>query len=138
MPISKFLARQLGKPTGLFGWLIMGNLLNLGNTEINELVLQSLDPNPDDRVLEIGFGGGYLLEKLIKRVSSGCVTGIDLSPEMVSAARFKFRSAVSKGICCLQVGCVESLPFDKNHVNSLIPASSRISGISSSRLTAII
>lgn len=114
MPVSKFLAQELRKPTGIFGWLIMGNLLNRGNTRINELVLQSLVLNPDDQVLEIGFGGGYLLEKLIKRVTIGCVTGIDLSPEMVSAARFRFRSALSKGICCLHVGCVESLPFDNN------------------------
>ncbi|GAB4235036.1 MAG: class I SAM-dependent methyltransferase [Elainellaceae cyanobacterium] len=114
MLISKFLAQQLRKPTGLFGWLIMGSLLNRGNSRINELVLQNLDLNPADQVLEIGFGGGYLLEKLIKRVKTGCVTGIDLSPEMVSAARFRFRSALSKGICCLHIGSVESLPFDEN------------------------
>ena len=128
MPVSNFLAQQLRKPTGIFGWLIMGNLLNYGNTRINELVLQSLVLNPDDQVLEIGFGGGYLLKKLINRVRIGCVTGIDLSPEMVSAARFKFRFALSKGICCLHVGCVELLPFDNNSFTKVCTVNTIYSG----------
>ncbi|MBE9167053.1 class I SAM-dependent methyltransferase [Pleurocapsales cyanobacterium LEGE 06147] len=66
----------------MFGLDFCLSTVNRGNTRINELVLQSLDPNPADKVLEIGFGGGYLLAKLIKRVRNGCVTGIDLSPEM--------------------------------------------------------
>ena len=39
------------------------------------------------RVLELGFGGGYLLNKLLKNPEVEFVAGVDVSPEMVEFCR---------------------------------------------------
>ncbi|MBE9052256.1 methyltransferase domain-containing protein [Nostocales cyanobacterium LEGE 11386] len=114
MAISSFIAQQLRKPTGFFGWLFMGGLLNRGNIAANELVLQNLNLSPTDKVLEVGFGGGYLLGKITKQVRDGYVAGVDLSPAMVSRARLRFHSYIQQGFCHLHIGQVESLPFENN------------------------
>lgn len=117
MAISSFIARQLRKPTGFFGWLVMGRILNRSNSTENEIVLQSLNISPTDKVLEIGFGGGYLLGKIAKHLKDGYVAGVDLSPEMVSRGKLQFRSYIQQGLCDLHVAQVESLPFENNLFN---------------------
>lgn len=75
--IRAFLAKQLGQPSGFFGRLLM-RLLNLGNASMNDFTFQQLDLQSSDAVLEIGFGGGYLLEKIIASQIPNSVAGIDL------------------------------------------------------------
>ena len=65
MIIRRFLAKKLGHPSGIFGRLLM-KLLNKGNAGMNDFTFQQLDLLSGDAVLEIGFGGGYLLEKIIQ------------------------------------------------------------------------
>ena len=61
---SRFLARQLACPTGVFGRWVLGPLWNRRNAVLNDAAFAALAPEPADRVLDVGFGGGYLLERL--------------------------------------------------------------------------
>ncbi|HEV2146343.1 MAG TPA: class I SAM-dependent methyltransferase [Longimicrobiaceae bacterium] len=108
--IQAFLARQLARPTGLFGRWIMAPLLNRGNRAMNRLTLEQLALTPDDRVLEIGFGGGDLLHQILALPGS-FAAGLDLSAEMVARAQRRFRSAVRARRLHLQQGTIEALPF---------------------------
>jgi len=50
------------------------------------LVARTLDPQPGERVLDIGCGRGAALFPLVERVGgAGHVTGIDLAPGMIAA-----------------------------------------------------
>ncbi|WP_199422528.1 SAM-dependent methyltransferase [Actinotalea solisilvae] len=56
-----------------------------------------LDPAPDARVLEVGFGPGASLGLLCARVPRGHVTGLDRSPVAVTRALAAHRALVEGG-----------------------------------------
>ena len=53
---------------------------------MNQLTLTSLALKPDDRVIEVGFGGGDLISRMASVVTRGCIAGVDFSPEMVEVS----------------------------------------------------
>ncbi len=105
-----FIARQLAKPRGWFGRFYMADRLNRINARMNEVTLKHLNPKPGDRILEVGFGGGQLLEKILSQSNAPLVAGIDLSAEMVSVVGKRLRSFVSSGLLELKQGDIETLP----------------------------
>jgi SAM-dependent methyltransferase len=108
----RFLANQLARPRGLFGRLFMGRFLNLLNADFNNLILQDLAIEPASRVLEVGFGGGALLQSLCDRSPMGFVAGLELSEEMVARSRLLLRTQIDAGRLELRQGTVESMPFE--------------------------
>jgi arsenite methyltransferase len=116
--IPGFIARQLGRPSGWFGRYVMGRFLNRKTAAHNEVVRQELAVAPGDRVLEVGFGGAALLERLSAEVSHGCVVGVEISDEMLALGRKRLRKPLAAGRVVLRQGSVETLPcgdgeFDK-------------------------
>jgi SAM-dependent methyltransferase len=78
--------------------------MNAINVLMNRVAFEHLGAGPADRVLEIGFGPGSLLDQLLAR--SSCLAGLDLSPTMVKEARRRLGSRVRA--CC---GSALALPF---------------------------
>ncbi len=111
MAIPGFIARQLALPSGTFGRYVTSRLLNRMNAANNELVRQELAIGPADRVLEVGFGGAILLEKLCGEDSLGCVSGVEVSQEMLTLAGKRLRGAIAAGRLVLKRGSVEALSF---------------------------
>jgi SAM-dependent methyltransferase len=54
-------------------------------SELGQAALDLLDPQPGERILDIGCGEGSLTKKIIDRGAT--VLGVDASPEMIAAAR---------------------------------------------------
>ncbi|AZO14727.1 class I SAM-dependent methyltransferase [Mesorhizobium sp. M2A.F.Ca.ET.043.05.1.1] len=104
----RFLAKQLARPAGIGGWLVRAGM-NRGNARLNSYALDQLQLVPDDQVLEIGFGGGAALLRLLSGASFVC--GVDRSHDVVSAATRKFADAVGAGRAQFHVGAVEKLPL---------------------------
>lgn len=113
----RFVARQLARPTGL-GGRIIGFLMNQGNARMNAFAVDQLDPGPDDCVLEIGFGGGLNLPRLIGAARRVC--GVDPSPDVVDWARKRYSDAVRASSAEFQVGAVEALPVASAAVDRVI------------------
>jgi arsenite methyltransferase len=110
MTFSKLLARQLGNPsriTGKFAAIVW----NRRNAALNDVVFDMLDLEPSDRVLEIGFGGGYLLGRMSTIVTDGWLAGVDVSPAMVSHCSNSFRKRIREGKLELKCAAAESLPY---------------------------
>ena len=105
------MASQLRKPTGWFGSLVLTRFMNLGNRRLIGSTLATLGLSPEHHVLEIGFGGGSALSNLAGFVSTGEVSGIDFSPEMVRRAERRFRRQIAEGRMRVQLGDVSRLPF---------------------------
>jgi SAM-dependent methyltransferase len=60
--------------------------------ELGEAALDLLDPQPGERILDVGCGEGTLTRKIGERRTT--VLGVDNSPEMIAAARSKGVDAV--------------------------------------------
>jgi len=107
-PVGRALAAQLSRPSGWFGRTVMTRLLNRGNRDLIAATLDGLPLGPGTRLLDVGFGGGALLE-LAQRRGAGTVAGVDPSADAVAFLRAQaaWREAPER----LQVGAVEALPF---------------------------
>ena len=110
MSTRSFLARQLGYPSGIFGRLLM-KFLNRGNVEMNEIAFKQLNLQPGDSVLEIGFGGGYLLDKIAACQIPSFIAGVDLSIDVLQMGNRKFKPQIEQGYVELKQASGDSLPY---------------------------
>ncbi len=110
MGVMEYMAGQLRRPSGLVGRHVTSRLLNRANVGVNQLTLASLDLEPDDRVIEVGFGAGDLIGRLASVVVEGSVTGIDFSGDMVELCAKRFASLVRSGRVDLLCARAERLP----------------------------
>lgn len=85
--------------------------MNRLNRGMHAAAAEALAPGPGDRVLEVGFGGGTLLEELLRRTPEGRVTGLELSDTMLHRARRRLRRHIETGRLALHEGTVDRLPF---------------------------
>ncbi len=114
MAVSKFVANQLGNPTGIFGKLA-ASIWNRRNAALNDTAFELLELKPTDRVLDIGFGGGYLLDRMATKVTEGWLAGVDISPAMVANAEKRYRALIQSGKIELKCATVESIPYPDQH-----------------------
>ena len=94
------------------------------NKDCGVWVVGLLEVNPNDRVLEVGFGPGVIIQHLSELAPAGHVAGIDPSPEMLEQARARNEIAVKDGRVDLRRGSVESLPFTDNIVDKALAINS--------------
>jgi len=108
-PVGGAIARQLAHPRGWFGRAVMTRVLNRGNRDLIEATLEGVVLAPECRLLDVGFGGGLLLE-LAHRRGVRSLAGVDPSVEAVSRLR-DGRHRLTGAELRLEVGVVEALPF---------------------------
>lgn len=96
------------KPEGLLGRLMMIRM-NFRHRPLYRWGLSFLRFRPNDRILDIGCGGGALIKRLLKAVPDGVVEGIDYSDDAVLFSRLRNRSAGSR--CVITRGDVGALPY---------------------------
>ena len=114
---------QFAHPQGWVGRLV-GMILAVKNRERNAWTISMLDIQPNDRVLEIGFGPGQAIEEVAKLTPNGWVAGIDLSDVMVAQASKRNSAAIRSGRVLLQQGAESPLPFEDNNFNKVFAVNS--------------
>jgi ubiquinone/menaquinone biosynthesis C-methylase UbiE len=108
--LNTFATRQFGNPRGLFGKFI-GNGMAKRNIYDAQWTVSLLDIQPQQRVLEIGFGPGVSTQIVAEKASQGFVAGIDHSQTMIQAASQRNAQAIQTGRMELKQGEVASLPY---------------------------
>jgi len=101
---------QFGNPRGVFGKFI-GNRMAKGNLYHAQWTISLLNIQPQDHILEIGFGPGVSTQLASEKASKGFVAGIDHSGTMVQTASQRNAAAIRSGLMELKQGDVSSLPF---------------------------
>ena len=98
-------------PTGRFGSLI-GHIMAFKNAKMNRFAVEMLDLEPNDQILEIGFGPGRSIQKMAEHTTHGYIAGIDLSDVMVRQAAKRNLDYIVKGRVELCQGSVANLPYE--------------------------
>jgi SAM-dependent methyltransferase len=110
---------QFGRPTGFWGrvaGLVMAN--RSSNRRRNAWAVSLLEVQPDDRVLELGYGPGLAILELSRMAQHGYICGIDHSELMLRQASRRNVDGIRRGLVDLRLGSVDELPdfeapFDK-------------------------
>ena len=110
MGLIRIFAEQLRQPKGLLGKLA-GHLMARMDKPSNDWAISLMNIQPDDHLLEIGFGPGMAIKKVSEIASNGFVAGIDFSETMLEQARKVNASAIESGLVELKYGEVSSIPY---------------------------
>jgi ubiquinone/menaquinone biosynthesis C-methylase UbiE len=121
---AQFMARQLGHPSGLVGRWLLGPLWNLRNRPLNDVALEALELRSDERVIEVGFGGGYLLGRMSAIVTCGFIGGVDISTTMGEQGKTRYRTLIQAGKMDLKVGTADRLPYPAAHFSKAVSVNS--------------
>ena len=108
--IVERMAGQFGNPHGALA-PVMALLLEIFNQPVNRRCIQALRIKPGDHVLDVGFGGGIGLARVIRHTPAGRVAGADISHEMVERCRRRFKGEISARRLELVEAPAEALPF---------------------------
>jgi SAM-dependent methyltransferase len=111
MGLPSVIGRQLQHPRGLlgkalFGWMTTKTIAHARWTA------DLMDVQPDDALLEVGFGNGANIELLTARAPNGHVAGAEISKTAVEMASRKNARAISEGRVTLHEAAGGALPFD--------------------------
>jgi ubiquinone/menaquinone biosynthesis C-methylase UbiE len=77
----------------------------------NARVLELLELQPDDQVLEVGFGPGRTLARAAEMLPDGFVAGVDPSEEMVQVASSHNKKFTAGGTMELKLGSTSQIPY---------------------------
>lgn len=117
--LSKFISAQLAKPSGFFGRMFTAHWLEKNNQLMNELTLKNLALGTNDHLLEIGFGSGYLIDKILRDNLCQRVCGGDFSEDMLILAKHRFRQEIDSGRLDIQFADVVALPYPNAHFSAV-------------------
>jgi trans-aconitate methyltransferase len=111
MSIRQQLVRQFRRPEGMLGSLA-GMIMSSrpSNVARNQWTVDLLDLQPQDRVLEIGFGPGLGIQRAALHVTEGLIVGIDHSDVMLRQASNRNAATIAAGKVKLFMGSLEDLP----------------------------
>lgn len=113
--LSYTFARQLGHPSGWFGRTWMAKLLNNGNRRMLDAALRALDAKSGESIADIGFGGGYAIDKLLPLVKPAKPIGVEVSETMVDAALDKWDDEVD-----LYLATVTAMPLSEGSLDGVL------------------
>lgn len=83
---------------------------------MNRLTFEQLGVAGQERVLEVGFGGGDLLEWILSATEAKAI-GVEASEAMLQRARGRFRRELGQGTLRLEQGLADALPLPSASVD---------------------
>ena len=107
----RMIGQQFANPHGFVGWVCC-KIMNVINNKMYKSVVKQIEADDSATVLDVGYGNGYLLQLLDKKL--GCkLCGIEVSPDMEKLAYKRNKRGVDSGrIRLLQADCCE-MPFEQ-------------------------
>jgi ubiquinone/menaquinone biosynthesis C-methylase UbiE len=105
------LAKHLGNPEGEIGKAVTANL-NKTNAGAYSAVFQKLGVTAGDRIIEIGFGNGREIPRILSLADGVTYFGLDISETMVADATAHNSEQIREGRVTLTCGSSSNIPAD--------------------------
>lgn len=109
---------QFKKPSGIFG-RFSSNIMIKGNKAKYERLLKDLNPQPGDKLLEIGYGPGEGLHIIAESCTSCTIHGIDFSKLMYTRATKYNKQYLDNDSMLLQYGDFLTTPIVGNEYDKI-------------------
>ena len=107
--LSKYIAQQFEKPTGICG-VLLTSIMNWQNRQQYESVSDNINIQANDTILDVGFGNGHMIKKLLRH-NPKKIFGIDISKDMLARVGRKYASSIASGLLDVQLADIKNLPF---------------------------
>lgn len=116
---DKTLAAQLRCPSGEMG-LEVGKAMNEHNHDMNELAIQTLNPQSGEHILEIGPGNGAFVNEIFKRQDDIHYSALDISADMIAVAEQFNASLIQAGKAKWHLGSSDHIPHEDNYFDKIM------------------
>lgn len=113
------LARHLANPEGATGIAVTAHL-NMINAVPYTRAIDKLQLQRNETILEVGFGNGHEIGRLIDCAAGIKYSGIDHSETMVTEAMARNAAAVAGGRVLLARGRSDDLPFEAGSFDAVL------------------
>lgn len=111
MKLLKAIGKQMQYPRGVFGKILFAWMTRMTIAHARWTV-DLMDIQPNDDIVEIGFGNGANIKLLLQRAVRGSVTGAEISDTAIEMASNKNAKAISEGRVKLHKAAGNALPFE--------------------------
>jgi SAM-dependent methyltransferase len=116
--IKNLFASQFKKPGGLFG-NYFSNLMENGNSRNYVVLINDLNIQPNDKILEIGYGPGTGIRLILEKCNSCFIHGIDFSKLMYRKASEQNRKSIFDKKVKLFLGDFLSFPIEPDYYDKV-------------------
>ena len=116
-PFTKYVSSQFKNPRGFAG-VIISMIQNVLNRAMYNKAAALVCLHPNDKVLDIGYGNGYLLRKLYQKQVVD-LYGIDISDGAMKMATKKNKKAAKVNRLHLLIGDCCNLPYEENSFDAV-------------------
>ena len=99
---TEYIGSQFGNPRGIVG-NVCCVLMNIINKAMYKNTVSVMNISPDENMLDIGYGNGYLLNCVYKKMKAN-LYGIDISEDMKIQATKRNKKALRDGKLFLDTG----------------------------------
>ncbi|MDR1181595.1 MAG: class I SAM-dependent methyltransferase [Bacteroidales bacterium] len=107
---AKYIAKQFGNPSG-FGGTIIHFIMNKQNLRQYNAVQDNIRIQSTDIILDVGFGNGYLIKKLLEQ-NPQKIYGIEISQDMLKKVSRKLKHLISEDKLNLCLADVKRVPYN--------------------------
>ncbi len=118
MSLLQTLIEQAKKPNGWIGsWML--RMMNIAHRGMYAWLIRQGAINDGDRVLDIGCGGGKILQILSNLNPNGIIYGIDISEQAVKESIKLNEARVASGKVMVKEASVTSIPFEDQFFDAI-------------------
>jgi len=109
----KYVGNNFGNPNGI-GGKITTKIMNIINQNQYKVILENIKLEQNNNVLDIGFGNGYLINKLLRKNIPLNIYGIEISNDMLNSVSQKNRQIIGEGRLKLSLEDISKTSFEDN------------------------